>query len=97
MGKKKGTTGSRKWYHVKYIIPIGSIRSSPADTYSKSNKRIVHKVQGKNSFYDVGSLYHTSNRGMIARAKLNGVAGKNSCAKGIEVTKSDLKEIFKSV
>jgi hypothetical protein len=34
---------------------------------------------------------------MIGRAKLDGITGKNSCAKGIEVTKSDLKEIFKSV
>lgn len=67
------------------------------DWHSTVKERMVHKVQGKNSLYGVVSLYHTSNRGMIARAKLNGVAGKNSCAKGIEVTMSDLKEIFISM
>lgn len=87
------TLGEHSFNFIKHFFK----KQIELDWHSTVKERIVHKVHGKNSFYDVGSLYHTSNRGMIARAKLNGITGKNSCAKGIEVTKSDLKEIFKSV
>ena len=87
------TLGEHSFNFIKHFFK----KQIELDWHSTVKERIVHKVHGKNSFYDFCSLYHTSNSGMIARAKLNGITGKNSCAKGIEVTKSDLKEIFKSV
>jgi hypothetical protein len=33
---------------------------------------------------------------MIGRAKLDGITGKNSCAKGIAITSEDLQVIFSS-
>jgi len=59
-------------------------------------ERKVHKVHHKGIDYLVCSIYHTSIRGMVARAKLDQFIGKDSCAKGIEITKNDLKFIFAS-
>lgn len=56
----------------------------------------AHKVHYKGAAYLVSSIYHTSTRGMVARAKLNQFIGKNSCAKGIEITKNDLELTFAS-
>jgi hypothetical protein len=58
--------------------------------------RMVHKVHFNGSTYFICSVYHTSTRGMVARAKLNGFIGKDSCIKGIEITKNDLELIFAS-
>jgi hypothetical protein len=59
-------------------------------------ERKLHKVHHKGIDYLVFSIYHTSTRGMVARAKLNQFFGKGSCAKGIEITKNDLEFIFAS-
>lgn len=65
-----------------------------SDWHQSVGKRKVSRVQiGSNNLY-IGSIYHTSNRGMIARARREGISGKNSCASGIELTKNDVKEIF---
>lgn len=64
------------------------------DWHSSVTQRNTNTVHVENSVYTVGSIYHTSNRGMIARAKLNGIVGANSCAKGIEITKEDVRKIF---
>lgn len=65
-----------------------------SDWHQTVKYRKIHLVHYKGSTYFIFSIYHTSNRGMIARAKLDGFAGKHSCNKGIEITKNDLKEIF---
>jgi hypothetical protein len=57
-------------------------------------ERTIHKVQHDGFFYFIGSIYHTSTRGMVARAKLNGITGKNSCSQGIEITKRELKKFI---
>lgn len=54
----------------------------------------LNKVIIDNRMIQLGAIYHTSNRGMIARAKLNGLIGANTCAKGLEITKQDLRNIF---
>ena len=57
-------------------------------------ERKTHRVQACGRQYSLASIYHTSNRGMIARANRNGLNGNGSCPKGIELTKSDLNYIF---
>ena len=54
----------------------------------------LHKVIIGNQKIHIGAIYHASNRGMIARAKLNGITGAKSCAAGMEITKNDLRNIF---
>lgn len=51
----------------------------------------IHKVKHNKQIYLIASIYHTSTRGMLARARLDGFTGKNSCAKGLELTKQDLQ------
>jgi hypothetical protein len=87
------TLGEHSFNFVKHFFK----KQIEQDWHSTVKKRMIHKVHAKNSFYDIGSLYHTSNRGMIARAKLNGITGKNSCAKGIAITSEDLQVIFSSI
>jgi hypothetical protein len=87
------TLGEHSFNFIKHFFK----NQVDLDWHSTVNLRKIHKVHTKNSFYFVGSIYHTSTRGMIARAKLNGILGQNSFAKGIELTKSDLKVIFKNV
>lgn len=58
--------------------------------------RKIAKVTASNKSYLIGSIYHTSNRGMIARARRAGYSGKSSCAKGIAITSDDLQDIFSS-
>ena len=72
----------------------GQISSNWHETVTASK---THKVQHLDKSYLVGSIYHTSIRGMVARAKLNGYIGKNTCAKGIELSKNDLRILFTSI
>jgi hypothetical protein len=60
-------------------------------------ERKLAKVTADSKTYLVGSIFHTSNRGMIARARKAGFSGKSSCAKGIEITSEDLQAIFSSL
>jgi hypothetical protein len=60
-------------------------------------ERKVSKVETGSNSYLVGSIYHTSNRGMIARARRAGYSGENSCAKGVAITSEDLQIIFSSI
>lgn len=64
------------------------------DWHQSVQERKINEIKIGERNLLVGSIYHTSNRGMIARAKANGHSGKNSCSKGIEITKNDVKEIF---
>ena len=66
------------------------------DWHQTVKDRKIHSVRHKDSTYLIFSIYHTSVRGMVARAKLNGFIGKHACEKGIEITKIDLKTIFTS-
>ena len=59
-------------------------------------ERKISKVNAGIKSYMVGSIYHTSNRGMIARARKDGYSGKNPCNKGVEITSEDLQIIFSS-
>ena len=59
-------------------------------------ERKLTKVTTDSKTYLVGSIYHTSNRGMIAKAKKAGYSGKSSCAKGVAITSEDLQAIFSS-
>jgi len=54
----------------------------------------IYNVKTNKKSYSIASIYHTSNRGMIARANLSGLSGKGSCLKGIELTRLDLQNIF---
>ena len=67
------------------------------DWHQTVKGRKVHLVHHKDSTYLVCSIYHTSVRGMVARAKLNGFIGKNACEKGVEITSRDLKISFSSI
>jgi len=68
-----------------------------SDWHTSVKKNTLHEVYIENSRFFIGSIYHTSNRGMIARAKLNGVRGLNSCAEGIEITKLDVQKLFNNL
>ena len=57
-------------------------------------KRKLNKFNYQEKKYLVGSIYHTSNRGIISRANQNGFIGKNSKKKGEELCLEDLREIF---
>lgn len=57
-------------------------------------KRKLNKFNYQGKEYLVGSIYHTSNRGIISRANQNGFIGKNSKKKGEELCLEDLREIF---
>jgi hypothetical protein len=86
------TLGEHSFNFIKYFFE----NQIELDWHSTVTQRKVHKVRTKNSFYFVGSIYHTSTRGMIGRAKLDGITGKNSCAKGIAISSEDLQVIFSS-
>ncbi len=64
------------------------------DWHQSVEERRVIGVRAGESNLIIGSIYHTSNRGMIARAKRDGHSGRNSCSKGIEITKNDVEKIF---
>jgi hypothetical protein len=57
-------------------------------------KRKLNKFNYQGKEYLVGSIYHTSNRGVISRANKNGFIGKNSKTKGEDLCLEDLREIF---
>jgi hypothetical protein len=67
------------------------------DWHQTVKDRKIHSVRHKDSTYLIFSIYHTSVRGMVARAKLNGFIGKHSCEKGIEITSKDLTILFSSI
>ena len=58
------------------------------------SKRKLNKFNYQGKEYLVGSIYHTSNRGIISRANKNGFIGKNSKTKGEDLCLEDLREIF---
>lgn len=84
------TLGSHSFNFMKFFYG----NQFDNDWHQSVKERKVNAVQigARNLF--IGSIYHTSNRGMIARAKYDGHRGINSCANGIEITKNDIKEIF---
>lgn len=51
----------------------------------------------KGKKYCVGSIYHTSMRGIIGRARQEGYRGKNSFNMGYEACLNDLKLIFQTL
>lgn len=84
------TLGEHSFNFIKFCF--GNQISN--DWHQSVEKRKVNQVKVGNTNLYIGSIYHTSNRGMIARARRDGFSGKDSCAKGIEITKKDVREIF---
>lgn len=84
------TLGQHSFNFIKYYFKnqVGT------EWHSTVTNRKLHEVQSDGLSYLVGSIYHTSNRGMIARARCDGFTGKNSCTKGIQLTSHDLNQIF---
>jgi hypothetical protein len=87
------TLGSHSFNFIKFFYG-NQFRN---DWHQSVKERKVNAVQVGERNFLIGSIYHTSNRGMIARAKSDGHIGRNSCAKGIEITKNDVKEIFSKI
>lgn len=83
------TLGAHSFNFLKFFYG-GQISN---DWHQSVAERKVNAVQVGERNLLIGSIYHTSNRGMIARAKSDGHSGRNSCLKGIEITKNDVKEI----
>jgi hypothetical protein len=54
----------------------------------------LHTLRCHGQSYLVGTLYHTSVRGMIARARLGGATGTQLLEKGLTLTKDDLRELL---
>jgi len=57
-------------------------------------KRKLNYFKYKDKNLIVGSIYHTSKRGIIGRAKKNKYTGKGSFEKGYQLCLEDLKEII---
>ena len=84
------TLGAHSFNFIKFFY--GNQISN--DWHQSVQERKVNAVKIGERNLLIGSIYHTSNRGMIARAKSDGHHGKNSCSKGIDMTKNDVKVIF---
>ena len=92
--------------NLKLILTLGKHSFNFIQYYFKNQistdwsqsvlERKISKVNTGSNSYLVSSIYHTSNRGMIARARSAGYTGKSSCAKGIAITSEDLQIIFSS-
>jgi hypothetical protein len=80
--------------HAFNFIKFCSGDQISIDWHQSVQKRKLSKAQIGNKSLLVGSIYHTSNRGMIARSRRDGYDGDNPCARGIAITKKDIKEIF---
>jgi hypothetical protein len=84
------TLGAHSFNFIKFFY--GNQFSN--NWHQSVEKRKVNTIQVGERNLLIGSIYHTSNRGMIARARRAGYFGKSSCAKGIAITSEELKTIF---